>query len=336
MYYLHVGPCDSGTVFIGTHKFGPEPNHKLYGKGCIEMKMKKIVSGLVAAVLALSLSAPAFAATPGEEAQSLSTDIQQSLYKDDVDAATAQMEQMTATLQDNSVTVSSAMNISALAYFDTLESAGTLERVRFETEDGRWYQVRYPENGTFTSGPDFVTYSGDTITVDTVIHGESSATGYSISVEVPMESEATYYTIKMLGDNAQLNDSLIPVQYLYGEDGSLVRKFVSFWVPHFTAYQLTPVAIQPEQPAEEPEQTQQGGSEHPEIGEAIANGTWGKEEGSASTTNSSTASTTATGAENPIKKTGLEMDFTFLAVVALTAAAVCGMGYAAKKSRKGE
>ena len=53
------------------------------------MKMKKIVSGLVAAVLALSLSAPAFAATPGEEAQSLSTDIQQSLYKDDVDAATA-------------------------------------------------------------------------------------------------------------------------------------------------------------------------------------------------------------------------------------------------------
>lgn len=88
------------------------------------MKMKKIVSGLVAAVLALSLSAPAFAATPGEEAQSLSTDIQQSLYKDDVDAATAQMEQMTATLQDNSVTVSSAMNIAALAYYERWKAPG--------------------------------------------------------------------------------------------------------------------------------------------------------------------------------------------------------------------
>lgn len=40
--------------------------------------------------------------------------------------------------------------------------------------------------------------------------------------------------------------------------------------------------------------------------------------------------------ENPIKKTGASMDMTMFVVVALAAAAVCGMGVAVKKAHKGE
>lgn len=504
------------------------------------MKMKKIVAGIVAAVLSMALCAPAFAATPGEEAQSLSTRIQQALENGNLQEAKAGMQEMTAMLQDNSVTVSDAMNNAALTYYDALEEAGgpsdTFSQARSSAdENGVWHKVRYEVGKGFTSGPDFLSYNADAsvITVQSGNYTDNpSSTGYAVTVVLPSTATASYYSVKMLGDNAQHNDTVAIVKYLWQEDGTsqkyvsfwvphfstyqltavtlsdfredaaieaanavedaiqsdwtenpeqkqvaesgMVRmteqlldtsitvtnnmssagvayfdkleesgveynwnrrtfdeegssspdvekyiviryesaahpslkpdtvtysgetitltidtdeqtptgyaitigipsnstaeyyavrmmgenaqenetivsvqsnisetgkvlKYVSFWVPHFTTYQLTPTNA-PEQDFPEQSQTEQNQSsqqpadEHPEIADAIANGTWGQSSATAAGSTAGSAST----AENPIKKTGLSMDFGVFAVAALAVAAVCGLGYAATKSRKGE
>ena len=480
------------------------------------MKMKKIVAGIVAAVLSMALCAPAFAATPGEEAQSLSTRIQQALENGNLQEAKAGMQEMTAMLQDNSVTVSDAMNNAALTYYDALEEAGgpgdTFSQAgSFADENGVWHKVRYEVDKGFTSGPDFLSYNADAsvITVQSGNYTDNpSSTGYAVTVVLPSTATASYYSVKMLGDNAQHNDTIAIVKYLWQEDGtsqkyvsfwvphfstyqltavtlsdfredaaenaagnvqdavnadwsnseeqqqaaqagmaqmteqlqdstvtvsnemsaagvayfdkleesnldaeytkteevtetttmviradagakvqvneltvedevitldveavdaastlgyaititlpqdakatqykvtmlgenaqanetlvSVVNGQISFWVPHFTVYQLTPVAYQ--QPSNQQPSSQQPADEHPEIADAIANGTWGQSSATAAGSTAGSAST----AENPIKKTGLSMDFGVFAVAALAVAAVCGLGYAATKSRKGE
>ena len=300
------------------------------------MIMKKIVAGVVAAVLSMALCAPAFAATPGEVADDNAREVigltQNWNEAGNAEAAETAMQEMVDTLQDSSVTVSTYMTSAGLSYFDALEENDqNYHSVKSSTAGVQW-KVRYAAESNFTSGDDFVTYSADTdtITVDTEIFGTPSPTGYAITVYLPDDATATQYSIRMLGDNAQPNDSVVPVNSYVEEDGS-VQKYVSFWVPHFTTYQLTPVGIQidtdqPEQPAQQP------ADEHPEIADAIANGTWGQSSATAAGSTAGSAST----AENPIKKTGLSMDFGVFAVAALTVAAVCGLGYAATKSRKGE
>ena len=149
-----------------------------------------------------------------------------------------------------------------------------------------------------------------------------SSTGYAITVYLPDNASATSYSVMMLGDNAQRNDSVVPVKSYLREDGS-TQKYVSFWVPHFTTYQLTAVGVQPSEPEQQPQQpsgnTQNG-----------SNNTQASSTPAAASVASAPA---AAVAENPIKKTGLDMNFTAFAMAAAAAAAVCGLGYAAKKSK---
>lgn len=92
-------------------------------KGCIDLKMKKILSGVVAAMLAVTLSAPVLAATPGEEAEQLSVSIQTDIKKGDLEKAASDMQSMTQKLQDPAATVAASMNNAALSYFDALEES---------------------------------------------------------------------------------------------------------------------------------------------------------------------------------------------------------------------
>ena len=97
---------------------------------------------------------------------------------------------------------------------------------------------------------------------------------------------------------------------------------VTFWAPHFTTYQLTPVNVN------------NGGTEGGESnqgGEQTVTSDDNKEE-----TTTSTTTTTTTVAENPIKATGVSMNMSVFAVVACAAVAACGSGVAVKKSHKGE
>lgn len=301
------------------------------------MKMKKIVAGVVAAVLSMALCAPAFAATPGEVADDNAREVigltQNWNEAGNAEAAETAMQEMVDTLRDSSVTVSTYMTSAGLSYFDALEENGKpgtdYGKEMLYLSDGTVSAVvRYAKTGFSVGGE--LSVSDDAVITYTANPQHPSSTGYAITVYLPDDATATQYSIRMLGDNAQPNDSVVPVNSYVEEDGS-VQKYVSFWVPHFTTYQLTPVGIQidtdqPEQPAQQP------ADEHPEIADAIANGTWGQSSATAAGSTAGSASTT----ENPIKKTGLSMDFGVFAVAALTVAAVCGLGYAATKSRKSE
>lgn len=113
----------------------------------------------------------------------------------------------------------------------------------------------------------------------------------------------------MLGQNAQPNETVV----------SVVNGTVSFWVPHFTVYQLTPVNEQT---------SNQGGN----------GGNSSNNEDSSNDTNQVVVSGTSSAAvaENPIKKTGTEMSVVLFAVAAVAAIAVGGIRVAVSKARKGE
>ena len=290
------------------------------------MQMKKIVSGFAAVALALCLSMPAFAeATPGEVANSTAWDVIGATQQGDVNKATNEMKEMVASLQDNTATVSSNMTSAGLTYFDMLEEKGKgYYRSAGAESSGIQYKVRYDIDGGFASGPDAVTCSADAnvITFTAIAGSAPSSTGYAVTLYLPDNASATSYSVMMLGDNAQRNDSVVPVKSYMREDGS-TQKYVSFWVPHFTTYQLTAVGVQPSEPEQQPQQpsgnTQNG-----------SNNTQASSTPAAASVASAPA---AAVAENPIKKTGLDMNFTAFAMAAAAAAAVCGLGYAAKKSK---
>lgn len=216
-------------------------------KGCIDLKMKKILSGIVAVMLAVTLSAPVLAAdaTPGEQAEAVTGDISVDSHEGNIDAATAQMKEMTQLLQDPSATISGKMNDAALQYFDALEAAGkpgdTFSHAgSFADENGAWWKVRYEVGSNFASGTDFMTYTdnGSSITISATPHGTPSSTGYAVTIVLPRGNTASRYTVKMLGDNAQANDSLLTVKGYLDDNDNMVR-YVSFWIPYLATYQLS-------------------------------------------------------------------------------------------------
>lgn len=295
------------------------------------MQMKKIVSGFAAVALALCLSMPAFAeATPGEVANSTAWDVIDATQQGDVNKATNEMKEMVASLQDNAVTVSSEMTSAGLAYFDMLEETGNPGRdygkESGSNSDGVNYVIRSEATGMSVGGNLELSEDAAVITF-TADPSQPSSTGYAITVYLPDNASATSYSVMMLGDNAQRNDSVVPVKSYMREDGS-TQKYVSFWVPHFTTYQLTAVGVQPSEPEQQPQQPSgntQNGSNNTQ-----ANNTQASSTPAAASVASAPA---AAVAENPIKKTGLDMNFTAFAMAAAAAAAVCGLGYAAKKSK---
>lgn len=301
------------------------------------MKMKKIASGVVAAVLAVSLCVPAFAATPGEVAEDSALTViglTQNWKADasNAEKAKAEMEKMVNQLQDSDVTVSTYMTSAGLSYFDALEANGKAgtdygQEIKPDADGNIQCVIRYEKTSYSVGGELSVSDDAGVITY-TADPAHPSSTGYAITVYLPDNATATQYSVKMLGDNAQPNDTVVPVNSYLEEDGT-VQKYVSFWVPHFTTYQLTAVTLnQPEQPSQQPSNQ----DSHPEIAEAIANGTWGQSTGSG--TGSGAGSSNAVTGENPIKATGSAMDLGIVALAAVAAVAVCGVGIAAKKAHK--
>lgn len=221
-------------------------------KGCIMLNLKKILSGVVAGALAVSLCVPAFAeATPGEAANDLASGIESALAGGNLSALTSDMQSMTTALQDQNTTVTAAMNNAALKYFEALEDSGNpgeaySQAGSFADDNGASWKVLYEEGSAFTAdAASFMTYTdnGNTITVGTVIYGTPSSVGYMVTIMLPRGNTANQYMIKTV-DNAQLNDSVLQVRgYLDPETDTTVR-YVSFWAPNFSCtYQLTALAL---------------------------------------------------------------------------------------------
>lgn len=290
------------------------------------MQLKKMLAMAVVTVMAAALCVPAMAeeATPGEIAGTNATVIKSNAsdWNTNKDTLISAATEMTAQLSDTTAnaTINQEMSNAGLAFFVAAEKNKAAEvDGDAEAYNKNGVQVKYSKQATadaLTINSCTVSDTG-VVTLDATQGDNGSAYGYAIAIVLPDDTKAAGYRITMTGEGAQPVDMVAPVQYSYDEDVKKNIKQVTFWVPHFTTYELQPVSVTvPTQPTPAPTVTVTSEEE-------------AKEE---------TAQPTPTPvvAENPIKKTGTSMNLSMMAVVAVAAVAACGAGVAVKKSHKGE
>ena len=279
------------------------------------MQMKKIVSIAAAAAMAAAFCVPAYAATPGEVAKGTADNVLSltaSNWATNKAEGSAAMEELTSQVRaDSSITVTQVMNNAGLSFFDICESTkdeDIAKVVGVEEYSGLEVVYRKAADASDLTVNSFG-YDKGVITMDVTEGSRPSKYGYAVTVMLPAESDVYYYNVSI--QNGQLIDVTVPVTAYVDKDGT-TRKMVTFWAPHFTTYELTPMSLNQNQGGEQQTVT------------------------SDESTAASTTATTATVAENPIKATGVSMNLSVFAVVACAAVAACGAGVAVKKSHKGE
>ena len=280
------------------------------------MKLKKIASVIAAVAMAATLCMPAFAdATPGEIANNAA---EQAAASQDIAEIASYVAQATESLKLSSepVTVSVPVTSQAIRYFDMAEEKGWVNPVAsgdiiYRCDNGATV------NASCNVADDY------TITIDATASGDS-AHGYALSVKLPLDCNVQTYTLSETSGQVSFT-ATADVINVGGE-----FKMVTFWVPHFTTYVLTPASVS-------------GGNSSSGSDDNNSSSNNGSNNSQAVTTQTTTSTVTTTETvtapaveENPIKKTGASMDMTMFVVVALAAAAVCGMGVAVKKAHKGE
>lgn len=277
------------------------------------MKLKKIASVIAAVAMAATLCMPAFAdATPGEIANNAA---EQAAASQDIAEIANYVAQATESLKLSSepVTVSVPVTSQAIRYFDMAEEKGWVNPVAsgdfiYRCDNGATV------NASCNVADDY------TITIDATASGDS-AHGYALSVKLPLDCNVQTYSLSETSGQVSFT-ATADVINVGGE-----FKMVTFWVPHFTTYVLAPASV--------------SGGNSSSGSDDNNNSSSNNNQAVTTQTTTSTVTTTETVTapaveENPIKKTGASMDMTMFVVVALAAAAVCGMGVAVKKAHKGE
>lgn len=283
------------------------------------MKLKKIASVIAAVAMAATLCMPAFAdATPGEIANNAA---EQAAASQDIAEIASYVAQATESLKLSSepVTVSVPVTSQAIRYFDMAEEKGWVNPVAsgdiiYRCDNGATV------NASCNVADDY------TITIDATASGDS-AHGYALSVKLPLDCNVQTYTLSETSGQVSFT-ATADVINVGGE-----FKMVTFWVPHFTTYVLTPASVSGGN-------SSSGGDDNNNSNNSNNNSSNNSQAVTTQTTTSTVTTTETVTApaveENPIKKTGASMDMTMFVVVALAAAAVCGMGVAVKKAHKGE
>ena len=279
------------------------------------MKLKKIASVIAAVAMAATLCMPAFAdATPGEIANNAA---EQAAASQDIAEIASYVAQATESLKLSSepVTVSVPVTSQAIRYFDMAEEKGWVNPVAsgdiiYRCDNGATV------NASCNVADDY------TITIDATASGDS-AHGYALSVKLPLDCNVQTYTLSETSGQVSFT-ATADVINVGGE-----FKMVTFWVPHFTTYVLTPASVSGGT-------SSSGGDDTNNINNSSNNSQAVTTQTTTSTVTTTETVTAPAVEENPIKKTGASMDMTMFVVVALAAAAVCGMGVAVKKAHKGE
>lgn len=286
------------------------------------MQLKKIASVIAAVAMAATLCMPAFAdATPGEIANNAA---EQAAASQDIAEIASYVAQATESLKLSSepVTVSVPVTSQAIRYFDMAEEKGWVNPVAsgdiiYRCDNGATV------NASCNVADDY------TITIDATASGDS-AHGYALSVKLPLDCNVQTYTLSETSGQVSFT-ATADVINVGGE-----FKMVTFWVPHFTTYVLTPASVSGGN-------SSSGGDDNNNSNNSSNSSNNSSNNSQAVTTQTTTSTVTTTETvtapaveENPIKKTGASMDMTMFVVVALAAAAVCGMGVAVKKAHKGE
>lgn len=289
------------------------------------MQMKKIVSIAAAAAMAAAFCVPTYAATPGEVAKGTADNVLSltaSNWATNKAEGSAAMEELTSQVRaDSSITVTQVMNNAGLSFFDICESTkdeDIAKVVGVEEYSGLEVVYRKAADASDLTVNSFGYNDKGVITMDVTEGSTPSKYGYAVTVMLPAESDVYYYNVSI--QNGQLIDVTVPVTAYVDKDGT-TRKMVTFWAPHFTTYELTPMSLNQNQGGEQQTVTSDDSS---------------SSSSDESTAASTTTATTATVAENPIKATGVSMNLSVFAVVACAAVAACGAGVAVKKSHKGE
>lgn len=283
------------------------------------MQMKKLVSFVVAAAMATVFCVPAFAATPGEEAADKAKNVlslTESNWATNKAQAVAAITDLTSQVTNQQdITVTQVMNNAGVSFFDMAENNQDDSITKVDaTGEYSGLQVVYRKDAAASDLTlnSFSYNDAGVITLDAVQEGTDSAYGYAVSVMLPASTDVNYYSVSIV--DGQLITVTVPVTAYQDKDGT-THKMVTFWAPHFTTYQLTPISLN------------NGGNNGGEQ-------TVTSDDNEEKTTTSTTTTTTVT--ENPIKATGVSMNMSVFAVVACAAVAACGAGVAVKKSHKGE
>lgn len=295
------------------------------------MQLKKVLSFAVAAAMAAAFCAPAMAATPGEAAVDTAQtvlDLTQNNWATNATPAKEAMSSLTdAVTQNSDITVSQEMNDAGVSFFDIAENVkdtDTFKKVEVPAADnGLQVLYRADANSNDLTIKNVSLEEDGSILFEAEQDGADSEYGYAVTIMLPSESTSYFYSVTMVDGNQLVNITAPVTQYADADMN--VHKMVTFWVPHFTTYELTPVNITAPTPTP-------GGNNNEQDNAASSEST----ESSQSAESSESTAAPATVAENPIKKTGTDMNLSLVVVVALTAAAACGAGVALKMSRKGE
>lgn len=297
--------------------------------------MKKVLTIAVAAVMAFSLSMPAFAAaTEGQMANEgkLVQQIGSALAENNVPAATEAAKQVVSAISgnDSDVSKTTAQHIGAV-----LDKTSTTEGKSDVSVGSETATVAFVGEGSTGSAVTVNSLKATpatadaplTVTIDASVSGTQSGLGYLVSFVLPTgmlnsNGQTTNYNTSnvYLTSNGQKLDTVTSV--INRADGGVI---ITAWVPHFSTYNVVlGSSVQVNQPDLTPDNGGNGGNGGDQGGNN------GGDNGGSNTPAATPAP--APAAANPIKKTGADMSVALTALAVVAGVALVGGVVAMKKS----
>lgn len=287
--------------------------------------MKKVLTIAVAAVMAFSLSMPAFAAaTEGQMANEgkLVQQIGHALAQDNVEAATAAAEEVVTLITDGKTDVSALTAGHLQAVLNKANGTSSVSNV--DLGDGEQALVGVVgEGGTAANVTmNSVSINNDGGKVSSIVFtatasGEQSALGYLMNLTLPAsalgDTEFAKGDMHLIYNDNGVNQKLDSVTGITYRGTDVV---ITFWVPHFSTYTLS-VGSATVTPPELPSETPPPPTEPEQPAPAPA---------------ATPAPAPAPAAANPIKKTGADMSVALTALAVVAGVALVGGVVAMKKS----
>lgn len=306
--------------------------------------MKKMLSIAIAAVMAFTLSMPAFAAaTEGQMAQegALVQQIGNALAENKMDAATAAAEQVVGAITTTNSDVSSLTAQHVGAVLGKLEEQGSAVAKTNSLNQSAVTVTGEAQTAQNVVVNDLQVHpaAGDNAATITLVVDDTNATdaqsglGYKLTLDIPtslFSASGDPTWIPKL-DNVHLVyettgqklDSVLDAYIWQHEDGSYMVRLIA-WVPHFSTYNVVFAPVgNVNQPILPGEGNNNGGSD---------NG--GNDNGGNNDNGGSTPAATPApvAASNPIKKTGADMSVALTALAVVAGVALVGGVVAMKKS----
>ena len=309
--------------------------------------MKKVLTIAVAAVMAFSLSMPAFAAaTEGQMANEgkLVQQIGHALAQDNVEAATAAAEDVVTLITDGKTDVSALTAGHLQAVLGKLEEQGSAVAKTNSLNQSAVTVTGEAQTAQNVVVNDLQVHpaAGDnaaTITLvvdDTNAADAQSGLGYKLTLDIPtsqFSASADPTCIPKL-DNVHLVyeatgqklDSVLDAYIWQHEDGPYMVRLIA-WVPHFSTYN---VVFAPVGNVNQPILPGEGGGDQGGNNGGDQGGNSGGDNGGSNTPAATPAP--APAAANPIKKTGADMSVALTALAVVAGVALVGGVVAMKKS----